>query len=143
MALKLIDHGSKDYSLMIALRHSLLRKPLGLSFSDEELKNEVNDILLGCFDDGKAGRLLPAYKNRYRNIAVKANGCCIRLAGKRCGKSFITVWRKYCAGQRLQKNYNACAQNGYRFLRKMRLQLLQSNEFEEVMIPHYIMEKKL
>ena len=53
MAVKLIDHGSKEYSQMIALRHMLLRKPLGLSFNDTELKEETNDILIGCFDDDK------------------------------------------------------------------------------------------
>ena len=53
MAIKVIDHGSDDYKQMIALRQLLLRKPLGLSFSDEELAEEVNDILIGCFDEDK------------------------------------------------------------------------------------------
>ena len=34
MPLKIIDHGSKEYRQMVDLRTQILRKPLGLSFSD-------------------------------------------------------------------------------------------------------------
>src|SRR5437868_12247469 len=53
MALKLLDHGSKEYKQMIDLRMQILRKPLGLSFTTEELEKEKEDILIGCFDDDK------------------------------------------------------------------------------------------
>ena len=51
MALKIIDHGSKEYQQMIDLRNDILRKPLGLSFNKEELDREKEDILIGAFDD--------------------------------------------------------------------------------------------
>ena len=51
MALKQIYHGSKEYQQMIDLRKEILRKPLGLSFTEEELASEKNDILIGAFDD--------------------------------------------------------------------------------------------
>ena len=40
MALKQIDHGTKEYLQMIKLRKEILRQPLGLSFSTEELARE-------------------------------------------------------------------------------------------------------
>lgn len=40
MALKIIDHGTPEYNQMIKLRDDILRKPLGLSFSQEELMQE-------------------------------------------------------------------------------------------------------
>ena len=40
MALKIIDHGSKEYDQMINLRYNILRKPLGLNFDKEELDKE-------------------------------------------------------------------------------------------------------
>jgi len=46
MALKIIDHGTSDYRQMVELRLHLLRKPLGLSFTAEELEKEKSDILL-------------------------------------------------------------------------------------------------
>ena len=51
MGLKQIDHGSKEYQQMVTLRYEIMRKPLGLSFSTEELAKEKDDILIGAFDD--------------------------------------------------------------------------------------------
>ena len=46
MALKIIDHGTKEYQQMIKLRDDILRKPLGLSFTKEELEAEKNNLLM-------------------------------------------------------------------------------------------------
>ena len=53
MPIKLIDHGSKEYQQMVDLRLQLLRKPLGLSFSDEELVKEKSDFHIGFFEEKK------------------------------------------------------------------------------------------
>jgi len=45
-----IKYGSLQYEQMVALRDKVLRKPLGLSFTTEELAKDSNDILLGCFE---------------------------------------------------------------------------------------------
>ncbi len=39
--------------MMVELRYNLLRKPLGLTFSEEELASEKDDILICCFADKK------------------------------------------------------------------------------------------
>ena len=44
MALKIIDHGTKEYQQMIKLREDILRRPLGLTFSLEELEIEKNNF---------------------------------------------------------------------------------------------------
>ena len=51
MALKQIDHGTKEYLQMIKLRKEVLRQPLGLSYTPDELAREKEDILIGAFDD--------------------------------------------------------------------------------------------
>ena len=53
MALKIIDYGSKEYQLMVNLRYEILRKPLGLQFSKDELDQEKDEILIGAFEDEK------------------------------------------------------------------------------------------
>ena len=42
MPIKIIDHGSEDYQKMVDLRNEILRKPLGLSFTDTDLEKEFN-----------------------------------------------------------------------------------------------------
>ena len=51
MALKQVDHGSKEYQQMVKLRDEILRQPLGLSLTVDELNKEKDDILIGAFDD--------------------------------------------------------------------------------------------
>lgn len=43
----IIEHKSKEYEEMIALRHRILREPLGLTFSEQDLLQDTDDVLLG------------------------------------------------------------------------------------------------
>jgi predicted GNAT family N-acyltransferase len=51
MPIKVIDYGSKQYQEMVNLRMDILRRPLGMQFSEEDLAKEKNDILLGAYDE--------------------------------------------------------------------------------------------
>ena len=51
MGLRQIDHGSKDYWKMVELRSQILREPLGLTFSIDELEKEKDDILIVAFEE--------------------------------------------------------------------------------------------
>ena len=51
MALRIIDHGTKEYQQMVNLRNEILRKPLGLALLSEELEKEKDDVLMGAFED--------------------------------------------------------------------------------------------
>lgn len=142
MALKQIDHGSKEYQQMVDLRFQILRKPLGLSFSEEDLAVEKDDILLGCFEDDKLEACCVLTKTdpktvRLRQMAVTAN-----LQGKGIGRvlmSFAENVARDHGYRRLTMHARKSAlgfyeKNGYRIC---------SDEFNEVTIPHYVMEKEL
>lgn len=48
--IRLLKYGSSDYREMVNLRDAILRKPLGLHFTEKYLQQEINDILIGCFE---------------------------------------------------------------------------------------------
>ena len=86
MAVKIIDYGTKEYKQMVDLRYHILRKPLGLSFTQEELELEKENIHVGCFDDDKLEgccMLVPIDKTtiQLRQMAVISG-----LQGKGIGK---------------------------------------------------------
>ena len=142
MAVKLIDHGSKEYSQMLALRHTLLRKPLGLSFNDAELKDEVNDILIGCFDDDHLeGCCLLTQAEpqvlRLRQMAVMSG-----LQGKGIGKILLQFAENIARDRGFKKIIMHARKSATGFYEKLGYKIT-GDEFEEVTIPHYIMEKKL
>jgi predicted GNAT family N-acyltransferase len=51
MPIKIIDYGSKEYEQMVALRKEVLRKPLGLTYSQADLDRDKQDILIGAFEE--------------------------------------------------------------------------------------------
>jgi GNAT superfamily N-acetyltransferase len=142
MAIKIIDHGTPDYERMVALRYEILRKPLSLSFSPEDLEKEKNDILIGAFDED---RIL---------------ACCIltRYDEERCKLRQMAVHRsqqgKGVGGQLLNFAENVARDKGYRrmmmharktaigFYEKLGYSV-RGDEFLEVTIPHFQMEKTL
>ena len=50
LCLRWIDHLSPAYALAVALRSEILRKPLGLEFTEAQLASEVDSLHLTCWD---------------------------------------------------------------------------------------------
>ena len=75
MALKMIDHGSKEYQQMVNLRYNILRKPLGLNFTPEELEKEKNNVLIGAFEEDQllGCCMLVKQDNKFINPPFESN----------------------------------------------------------------------
>ncbi len=141
MPLKIIDHGSAEYEQMVRLRDEILRKPLGLRFSPEELEREKNHILIAAFEEdemlGCCMLIDEPPSVRLRQMAVLNS-----LQGKGIGRALMNFAE------------NLSRDRGYRTItmhaRKMALGFYErvgykviGDEFIEINIPHYVMEKQL
>lgn len=142
MALKQLYHGSKEYDQMVNLRYEIMRKPLGLSFSEEELKKEKEDILIGAFDE------------------EEIIGCCmITKIDHQCGRLRQMAVQKNKQGMGVGESMMAFAENiardrGYKILMMHARDTaigfyekygykIKGDGFIELNIKHHIMEKKL
>ncbi|TDH26093.1 GNAT family N-acetyltransferase [Segetibacter sp. 3557_3] len=142
MPLKIIDHGSKEYKQMVEMRNQILRKPLGLSFKPEELEKEKEDVLIGAFeDDEMLGCCLltqvDASSVRLRQMAVKTG-----LQGKGIGRVLMQFAENLARDRGNRKIVMHARKTAVGFYEKLGYKVAGS-EFEEVTIPHYIMEKQL
>jgi predicted GNAT family N-acyltransferase len=142
MALKQIDHGSKEYLQMVKLRNEVLRQPLGLSFTPEELAKEKEDILIGAFDDDQmlACCILSKIENnclRLRQMAVQNN-----LQGKGIGASMLNFAEILARDKGYKKLIMHSRETAVGFYEKLGYKIV-GDKFMEVTIPHYVMEKKL
>ncbi|MEY3946258.1 MAG: hypothetical protein RJB03_964 [Bacteroidota bacterium] len=142
MALRFIDYGSPEYQEMIALRMEILRKPLGLSFNEEDLAKEKDDILLGAFEDDQLVacciltkvstetcklRQMAVHEKMQRNgIGAALMHFAENVARDAGFKSMIMNARKTAQGFYEKLGYKA-----------------DGNEFIEVTIPHYEMRKNI
>ncbi|HMU71503.1 MAG TPA: GNAT family N-acetyltransferase [Ferruginibacter sp.] len=127
---------------MVKLRMDILRQPLGLSFTDEELAREKEDILIGAFDDDDllACCLLTRADNnsvRLRQMAVQNN-----LQGKGIGASMMNFAETLARDKGFKKMVMHARKTALGFYEKLGYSVV-GDEFTEVTIPHFVMEKSL
>ena len=142
MALKIIDYGTHEYRLMLKLREDLLRKPLGISFTKEELEREKQDVLIGAFDDEDIlgccmlVEMEPGVV-RLRQLAVLNN-----LQGKGVGTAILQFSENLARDLGYKKITMHARKHTVDFFEKLGYQTV-GEEFIEITIPHFEMHKEL
>ncbi|MEO7266191.1 MAG: GNAT family N-acetyltransferase [Ferruginibacter sp.] len=142
MALKQIDHGSKEYKQMVQLRKLILREPLGLQFTHEELALEKEDLLIAAFDEDVmlACCILSRIDDnclRLRQMAVAD-----KLQHKGIGASLMTFAENLARDKGYKKISMHARNTVIGFYEKFGYKI-KGEEFYEVTLPHHIMEKRL
>lgn len=127
---------------MVDLRMQMLRKPLGLTFLPEELEKEKHDILIGCFDDDKMEGccLLTEIEPgilRLRQMAVTSG-----LQGKGLGRAILIFAENVARDRGFKKICMHARKTALGFYEKLGYVKI-GDEFVEVTVPHYEMEKAL
>lgn len=142
MALKIIDHGSKEYRQMVQLRIDVLRKPLGLSFTEDELAKEKNHILIGAFEEEKMLGCCMLIKLEDGSVRLRQMAVLNNLQGKGIGRA-LTQFAENIARDIGYKKITMHARKPVTgFFEKLGYRV-SSDEFLEITIPHYEMEKML
>ena len=142
MALKIIDHGSKEYKQMVDIRKAILRKPLGLDFTPEELEREKEDILIGCFEDDKLEGCCLLTKEGVGNVRLRQMAVTSGLQGKGIGRVLMYFAENIARDKGFKIMTMHARDNAIGFYEKLGYKKI-GNQFLEVTIPHFIMEKEL
>jgi predicted GNAT family N-acyltransferase len=142
MAIKIIHYLSPEYLLMVDLRREVLRKPLGLEFSPQDLEKDEKDILIAAFD----GEIIigcciltkeSADLCKLRQMAVHQNH-----QRKNIGASILRFAETIAIEQKFSTLCMHARQSAIGFYEKLGYTIC-SETFLEVNIPHVAMEKKL
>lgn len=142
MALKILDHGSTEYRQMVKLRDDILRRPLGLSFTPQELENEKENMLIGAFEDDEMLGCCMLVEESPDTVRLRQMAVLNDLQGKGIGRALMG-FAENLARDRGYKTISMHARKNSRlFFEKMGYQVA-SDEFTEITIPHYVMEKRL
>ena len=142
MNFKIIKYQSKEYEQMINLRTEVLRKPLGLVYTKEQLAMDKEDILIGCFENENTNLVaccILTIKNedtmKLRQMAV-AND----LQGQGIGSKLISFTEKVAKEAGYNKIELHARKYAEGFYQKLGYSVV-GDEFCEVNIPHFKMEK--
>jgi predicted GNAT family N-acyltransferase len=137
-----IKHGSVEYALSIALRDRVLRHPLGLYFTPEQLEEEKNEFhlsawqgneLLGCL----VLKPIDMYIVKMRQVAVSP-----QAQGQGIGKMLVE-WSETFAREHLFTSMQLHARDSaVPFYLQLGYEIF-GEPFTEVSIPHRAMQKQL
>lgn len=139
----LFSHDSSIYAEELNLRDEVLRRPLGMSIYDDDLTPDSQSMHLGAFSGNRLVGVLQLLPTEHRSI-LKMRQFAVSPAfqGRQVGKSLLLFAeqqaalhhctqivlhaRKVAVGFYLKQGYRVC-----------------SDEFTEVGIPHFDMQKML
>lgn len=140
--LKEIKFGSAEYKLEIDLRTKVLREPLGLQFSEQDLAEEQNDIRIGAFQNERlVGCLLlrPVGNSilKMRQVAVDAE-----FQGLGIGKKLVEASEIKAKDMGIDEIQLHARDTAVPFYLKLGYNIFDE-AFHEVGIPHRKMKKRM
>jgi len=142
MALKIIDHGTPEYDEMVNLRNEILRKPLGLSFSQDELEQEKENLMMAAYEDDQMLGCCMLVEEGPGTVRLRQMAVINDLQGKGIGRALMQFAENLARDRGYQKITMHARQNAIGFYEKMGYRKI-GKEFQEITIPHYTMEKEL
>lgn len=146
MHFRIIEYGSCDYQDMVSLRDAILRKPLGLTFTEAYLQQEINDCLIGCYLTENEKELLagcciltPVDENtvQLRQMAVAPE-----FQGRGIGRDIIVFAEQQAISNGFRELMMHARKTAAGFYEKLGYKI-HGDEFMEVGIAHYEMRKRL
>lgn len=142
MALKIIDHGTEEYRQMIRLRDEILRKPLGLSFNNDELDTEKGNLHIAAYEDDRMLGCCMLVEEGPQTVRLRQMAVLNDLQGKGIGRALMQFAENLARDRGYKKITMHARKNSLGFYEKMGYRKI-GQEFKEITIPHYVMEKEL
>ena len=142
MALKIIDHGSSEYQQMVKLRDTILSKPLGLSFTPEDLEKEKDNMLIGAFDDERMLGCCMLVEEQPDIVRLRQMAVLNDLQGKGIGRALMNFAENLARDRGYKIIRMHARDNAVGFYEKVGYRI-KGDKFIEITIPHYVMEKDL
>jgi predicted GNAT family N-acyltransferase len=139
---KVFLHGSDEYRQALALRNLVLRQPLGLQFTAEDLKKDEDDLHFGTFEDNKIVACLTLSKGINGRVKLRQMAVAPEWQAKGKGKELLFEAEKYCRINQVKEIYCHARKSAVPFYKNSGYEV-SGDEFTEVNIPHFVMEKKL
>jgi predicted GNAT family N-acyltransferase len=135
-----MDHADPKYQELWNLREAILRKPLGLSLSNENLSRDLtNTIFIAQHNDKIIGCVLMEPKDDH-TVQLRAMAVYNEWQGKGVGRMLVQALEAYAWQNGYKKIILHARKVVLGFYKSMNYQQV-GDEFVEVGIPHYHMEK--
>lgn len=143
MEIRQVAFGSPEYEATVELRREVLRRPLGLDFTIEQLAAEDSDVHLALFDEDEgvvACLVLVGLEDgrvKMRQVAVRED-----RQGQGVGRQLVRAAETEAKGEGFLTIVLHARETAVPFYRALGYSI-EGEPFEEVGIPHFAMSKEL
>lgn len=137
-----VEHQSDACRDCVALRLAVLRTPLGLSFTDEELAREQSNVHLACHKDGALLGCLVLVPLGGGLIKMRQVAVSPEAQGGGIGRSLVESAEALSRSRGFTRMTLHARQSAVAFYERLGYEKV-GEEFEEVTVPHQEMQKSL
>ena len=144
MECRKIEHGSEDYWQAVEVRRDVLRRPLGLDYTSEQLNAESSFHHFVCVNEGEIVAYAMATSEESMDLTIRIKQVAVStcLQGTGIGRLLMSYVEEWGLEQGFESAF--LHSRGYAIPFYERLGYVGfGNIFEEVGIPHQKMLKKL
>ncbi len=140
--IRIISFGSEEYLKTLRLREEILRVPLGLKLTPQELEKDIHDLHLGAFRDDRLlaclilSRLGEA-RMKMRQVAVAATS-----QGKGVGRLLVVESEKITWQEGFSEIELSARETALGFYKKLGY-AVEGGATSTIGIPHFLMIKKI
>ena len=139
---QIIQHGSKEYQEAVALRDDVLRKPLGLAYTKEQLQQEKDSYHLTCRVDNILVACLILKPQDPDSLQMRQFAVHTEYQGQGYGRQLAKFAEDFAKEKGFKEIFLHSRQVALSFYEKLGYQK-EGKPFTEVTIPHYRMRKSL
>lgn len=145
MTITLLEFATPEYDEAVRLRYDVLREPLGLDFTAEDLEKEWQDVHFAAYDESdnllgymqlRVDAAAPKVA-RMKQVAVKAS-----IQKKGVGTQMVAYFEKYCQAKGFDKIELHARDLAVPFYERLGYECF-GIPFVEVSIPHREMAKRI
>jgi len=137
-----IKHGADEYTQTVALRNEILREPLNLAFSPQELAEEKDSYHLVCWQDGKLTACLILKPLSGRQIRMRQLAIMTADQGTGIGSALVAYSESFARAHGYDEMVLHARQTAAGFYAKLGYQRV-GDSFTEVELMHFVMRKSL
>ena len=140
--IKTIFHNSPEYKAEVALRSSILRQPLGLSFSADQLSAEVDSHHIGCYIDGTLVGCLVLKPIDVKQIQMRQVVVDEKVKGRGIGRMMVKYSEELARKLGFREMILHARETAVPFYERLGYARV-GNRFTEVTIEHWVMVRAL
>jgi predicted GNAT family N-acyltransferase len=136
-----IEFGTPEYDETVALRYEILRKPIGLTFTEEQLSKEWADTHLACYNDASEviGCLILTNLDD-KTLKMRQVAVAVAYQGKGVGKKMVEASEAYAVANHFEQIELNARETAIPFYESLNYEIV-SDFFQEVGINHKKMVK--